>query len=171
MLGWRGIVPCKAGVMAQRLTDMVTTRLLSIRQVFGRLSPDRVAELMSPGVDSIAQTVVEETVPTPVRTAASAVGKAALRGLEPEAQEELAALRHQFVAGLTRDMQREIDGLVDLEGVVVGGFVREKRMLVDLFRRCGREELKFLVNSGFGFGVLLGVFQVTPTPPRPRSRG
>ena len=35
-----------------------------------------------------------------------------------------------------------------------------RRMLVDLFQRCGRLELKFLVDSGFGFGVCLGVIQM-----------
>ena len=28
VVGWQGIVPCKAGVMAERLVDMITTRLL-----------------------------------------------------------------------------------------------------------------------------------------------
>ena len=38
--------------------------------------------------------------------------------------------------------------------------VREKSMLVQLFRRCGKVELEFLVNSGFGFGCLLGLVQM-----------
>ena len=36
----------------------------------------------------------------------------------------------------------------------VSGLVREKRMLVDLFQRCGKAELAFLVNSGLGFGKI-----------------
>ena len=74
-IGWQGIVPAKAAVMAQRLTDMVTTKLLNVNQVserqmlstrtnaalhvpeqvFRRLDPDRVATLMAPGVDRIAE--------------------------------------------------------------------------------------------------------------------
>ena len=40
------------------------------------------------------------------------------------------------------------------------GFVREKQMLVDLFKRCGKVELAFLVNSGLGFGMALGLVQM-----------
>ena len=35
----------------------------------------------------------------------------------------LLALRHRFVAGLTRDMQQQIEQLVDLREIVVGGMV------------------------------------------------
>ena len=160
LVGWQGIVPCKAGMMAQRLTDMITARLLNVREVFNRLEPARVADLMAPGVDRIAEQVVREMVPPSGRGVVSTVGRAALRGLPPQAQRELAELRHQFVAGLTRDMQQNIGELVNLDEVVVGGMVREKQMLVDLFRRVGRKELQFLVDSGFGFGVCLGLVQL-----------
>ena len=159
LIGWQGIVPCKAAVMAQRLTDMVTGKLLDIGEVFGKLKPDRVAQLLAPGVDKIAEQVVAEMVPM-AGSGATAVGRAALRGLPASAQEELITLRHEYVAGLTRDMQRHVHELVDIDAVVVGGMVREKGLLVDLFRRCGRIELDFLVNSGFGFGCLLGVVQM-----------
>ena len=53
----QGIVPCKAGVMAGRLTDIVEGKLLSVPEVFGRLQPDKVAELMAPGVNQIAEQV------------------------------------------------------------------------------------------------------------------
>ena len=160
LLGWQGIVPCKAAVMAQRLTDMVTSKLLSVREVFGRLEPNRVAELLEPGVDRIAEQVVGEMVPSAGRGAVSVVGRATLRGLPEHAQEELAALRRRYVADLTRDMQRHANEVIDVDELVVGGMVREKAMLVSLFQRCGRLELDFLVNSGFAFGCLLGVVQM-----------
>ena len=39
-IGWQGIVPAKAAIMAQRITDLVTTKLLNVKQVFNRLDPD-----------------------------------------------------------------------------------------------------------------------------------
>ena len=160
-IGWQGIVPCKAGVMAGRLTDIVTGKLVSVPEVFGRLEPSKVAELMAPGVDRIAEQIVGEMLPAGgAGGAMMGAGRARLRGLSPEAAQELLALRHRFVAGLTRDMQQHIESIVDLREVVVGGMVREKRLLIDLFQRCGAKELAFLVNSGFGFGCVLGVFQM-----------
>ena len=57
---------------------------------------------------------------------AVALGKAALRGLSTEQQQELLELRHQFVSGLTRDMQDNIDELLDLNEVVVGGLLKPR---------------------------------------------
>ncbi|KAL1498479.1 hypothetical protein AB1Y20_013804 [Prymnesium parvum] len=204
-IGWQGIVPAKAAVMAQRLTDMVTTKLLNVKQTFGRLNPDEVSRLMAPGVDRIAEQeplaaralshsrafttsrsqplpsltktndrhhaidphtfsssdqVVAELAPAHTSGAALGVGRAFLRGLPDDSKAELLQLRHQYVSGLTRDMQNHIDELVDLNEVVVGGMVKEKKLLVNLFQRCGKAELSFLVDSGFGFGCVLGVFQM-----------
>ena len=114
-------MPCKAGVMAGRLTDIVEGKLLSVPEVFGRLEPDKVAELMAPGVNQIAEQVVSEMLPAGgVNSALLDVGKARLRALPPGAAEELLALRHQFVAGLTRDMQQHIESLVDIRELMVG---------------------------------------------------
>ena len=160
VVGWQGIVPCKAGVMAERLVDMITTRLLDVQTVFRRLDPHRCADLLAPGVDRIAETVVAEIAPAGAGGAVTAVGTGALRALPASAKEELVHLRHEYVAGLTRDMQQHIDELLDLKDVVVTGMIKEKQLLVDLFQRCGKAELAFLVNSGFGFGVALGVLQM-----------
>lgn len=90
-------------------------------EVFGRLEPDKVAELMAPGVNQIAEQVVSEMLPAGgVNSALLDVGKARLRALPPGAAEELLALRHQFVAGLTRDMQQHIESLVDIRELMVG---------------------------------------------------
>ena len=33
LIGWQGIVPAKAGVMAERMVDMVTTQLVDVEEV------------------------------------------------------------------------------------------------------------------------------------------
>jgi len=121
--------------MAQRITDLVTTKLLDVGEVFKRLSPTKVADLLAPGVNRIAEDVVAEMSPAGMGTGAVVAGKAVLRGLDEASQAELLALRQRFVAGLTSDMQRHVREVVDFESIVVGGMVREKQMLIDLFQR------------------------------------
>uniref|UniRef100_A0A7S4B4S3 DUF445 domain-containing protein n=1 Tax=Chrysotila carterae TaxID=13221 RepID=A0A7S4B4S3_CHRCT len=160
-IGWQGIVPAKAGTMATRLTELVTSKLVDVREVFCRLSPDKLSSLLAPGVNRIVETVVGEMVPQgPARRGAVGAGTAVLRGLSSEQQEALVALRHRFVRDLARDMQDHVDEVLDVKELVVGGMVAEKQLLINLFKRCGEKELAFLVNSGFGFGLLLGVFQM-----------
>jgi hypothetical protein len=66
-------------------------------------------------------------------------------------------------------LQLDIEDILDLRAVVLEAFVRDKVVLVDLFQKVGRVELDFLVESGLGFGFLLGLLQmvawiVTPKP-------
>lgn len=41
LIGWQGIVPAKAGVMAERMVDMVTTQLVDVEEVrkYSRVHP------------------------------------------------------------------------------------------------------------------------------------
>ena len=159
-IGWQGIAPCKAGVMAGRLTDIVTSQLLEVKEVFARISPARFSELLSPGVDRIAEQVVAEMMPAQGRGVAIDAARGALRGLPVEAQRELGELRLRYVRDIVRDVQANAGEMIDLDELMVSGMVREKQLLVDLFKRCGKSELSFLVNSGLSFGMALGVIQM-----------
>lgn len=66
-------------------------------------------------------------------------------------------------------LQTEIDSVLDLDEVVLSAFVRDKAVLVDLFQKVGRVELEFLVNSGFGFGFLLGLGQMVAWAAHPAA--
>lgn len=93
--------------MASRLTDIVTTKLLDVREVFRRISPRRFSELLAPGVDRIAEQVVGEMMPAGAlgRGIGLGAGRGALRALPAEAQRELAELRLRYVRDIVRDVQ------------------------------------------------------------------
>ena len=38
--------------------------------------------------------------------------------------------------------------------------VADKNLIVELFQECGKDELRFVVNSGLYFGTLLGIAQM-----------
>ncbi|CAM9505956.1 unnamed protein product [Ectocarpus sp. 6 AP-2014] len=156
LLGWQGIVPAKAGVMAERMVDMVTTQLVDVDEVFRRLSPGKVARLLGPEIDSIVQSVYEDLAPGPLTWVPGSFGS----GLVPQAVDELKGLRRNMLVGITKDMQRQVTHVLDLKEMVVGEMLRDRSLMVSLFQRCGKAEFKFLVNSGFFFGFLLGVVQM-----------
>ena len=136
-LGWQGVVPTKTEQMASRLVDIVTRRLLSLSEAFGRLQPSETARLLSP---CVLQSVREECGP---------YWAALLRPVLPA-----------VLTVLVRRLQGEIDEVLDLRSVVLSAFVRDKEVLVDLFQKVGKVELEFLVESGLGFGAALGLGQM-----------
>lgn len=162
LVGWTGIVPAKCAAMASRMVDTLL-KLIDLRVVFRRLDPARVTALLMPGVQVMIPDVIRGLVPTSadwLRGTAASLAGATFAGLPRDVKAQVTAQTQAFVAGVVRDMQHSIDSLIDLRGLVVGEMLRDRRLLVDLFQRVGRAELKFLVDSGFGFGFLLGVVQM-----------
>ena len=54
-LGWQGVLPSHAKRMAQMCVEMMTTQLIDARQVFNRIDPERVSELLSPFLEEHAE--------------------------------------------------------------------------------------------------------------------
>ena len=154
-VGWQGIVPAKAAQMAHTMVTMVTTKLIDVQDVFLRLSPNKIANLLAPEVPLMASDVARDFAP---RWAVE-VGERALPAQCGPLLEGLEGATRRYLAGFVEMLQREVDRVVDLKELVVREMCEDKRTLVELFQRCGREELKFLVNSGLIFGFLLGCVQ------------
>lgn len=139
LAGWQGIVPCKTGKMSRRLVDIITEKLLSLKEAFSRLDPVQLAERLEP---SVAAAIEHD----------AAWGEVWISLTRPQ-------LRTVLVQ-LVKDMQAEIESLLDLRQVVSSAFLKDKVLLGELFQKAGRKELEFLVNSGLSFGFFLGIFQM-----------
>ena len=62
-VGWQGIVPAKAAQMAHTMVTMVTTKLIDVQDVFLRLSPNKIANLLAPEVPLMASDVARDFAP------------------------------------------------------------------------------------------------------------
>eukprot|EP00931_Biecheleriopsis_adriatica_P087220 TRINITY_DN61721_c0_g1_i1.p1 TRINITY_DN61721_c0_g1~~TRINITY_DN61721_c0_g1_i1.p1 ORF type:complete len:561 (+),score=93.22 TRINITY_DN61721_c0_g1_i1:105-1787(+) len=138
-IGWQGIVPCKVAKMSRRLVDIITTKLLSLKEAFSRLDPVELADLLEP---SVARAIEHD----------AKWGEVWITLIRP-------SLRPVLI-DLVKEMQRDIESLLDLQEVVSSAFLKDKVLLGELFQKAGRKELEFLVNSGFFFGFFLGIFQM-----------
>ncbi len=132
--------------MASRLVHIVTERLLSVQEAFGRMKPEELAMLLLP--------IVEDELRN------EPYGDLWVKVLHPFLPQILS-----FVVG---KLQEEIEDILDLRSVVLEAFVRDKVVLVDLFQKVGRVELDFLVESGLGFGFLLGLMQMVAWVVKPK---
>ena len=154
-LGWQGIVPRHAARMAAVACDTMTARLLSPRDVFGRLDPYRVAreiqEPMLAAVEEITREVAAQYQPglwqrLPERLRATLV-------------ERIKAESPDIVRRIMQDLQRDIERVFDLKDMVVRCLLRDKALLNRIFREAGHREFRFIARSGLGFGFVIGVVQ------------
>jgi len=139
-IGWQGVVPTKTEKMAARLTEIVSAKLLSLKEAFSAVEPDRFASMLQPDIEK----AIKAEAPN---------GHVWAFLMKP--------FLHWALKGVVVELQNEIDTVLDLRQVVSSAFMRDRLVLVELFQKVGRVELDFLVNSGLWFGFLLGLVQMS----------
>lgn len=154
-LGWQGIVPRKAAVMATISCDTMTARLVRPEDVFGRLDPVRVAqEIEGPLLDTVEK----------ITDQVAALYAPALWNRTPETVRLAIVRRVQaespaIVRQIMSEVLANINEVFDLKDMVIQVLIREKRLLNKIFQRSGAEEFKFIARSGIYFGFVLGCVQ------------
>mmetsp|Transcript_5077 Transcript_5077/g.10705 ORF Transcript_5077/g.10705 Transcript_5077/m.10705 type:complete len:423 (-) Transcript_5077:69-1337(-) len=157
LFGWQGIIPTKAAKMAGTCTDLMTEKLINVKEVFSRLKPAEFSRVMEPGLISIMDTIINETaqqyvpsiwefLPDTVRD------ECVLKALEESPQ---------FLTSFMEDVKEHIDDIFDLKHMVVEHCVANKQLLNNIFMECGDKEFTFIEVSGFYFGFLFGLVQMT----------
>ena len=58
--GWQGIIPAKAGKMAGILCDLMTTKLLDVKVMFGKIHPLKFAEALAPEMTPSMHRIIED---------------------------------------------------------------------------------------------------------------
>ena len=61
---------------------------------------------------------------------------------------------------IVKDMQANVNSVIDIRKCVVDQMVADRAKLGQLFMKCGKMELQFLTNSGLWFGFILGLIQM-----------
>ncbi len=154
-LGWQGIVPRKAAVMASIACDTMTTRLIKPEDIFNKLDPDRIAaELEKPlleAVDDITREVAAHYAPGLWEAAPETVKKLIIHRIQGEAP--------KIVRQIMLDIKSNIGSVFDLKDMVVTNLLRDKRLLNRIFLEAGHAEFRFIRNSGLVFGFAIGCVQ------------
>mmetsp|Transcript_14777 Transcript_14777/g.41835 ORF Transcript_14777/g.41835 Transcript_14777/m.41835 type:complete len:416 (+) Transcript_14777:274-1521(+) len=157
LFGWQGIIPTKAKKMASVCFDLMTEKLLSIHEIFGQLDPIRFAEVMEDSlllmIDSVITEVANEYMPT------------TWNKIPQEVRDDIIVTANQesgaFLAAFMKDMQEHVEDVVDIKELCVSACLANKELIVKIFQECGDQEFIFIRRSGFYFGFMFGLIQMT----------
>ena len=155
-LGWQGIIPSKAGRMAEIFVDSTMSRLGTLAEYFREMQPqrigDHIVQVMAPRMREFTDDVMAahhprlwERLPPMLR-----------EQIYQRIDNELPVL----VEAMMDDIADRVDGLVDLKQMIKDRLVGEPRVLNRLFLESGAKEFRFIVRSGFTFGFLFGLIQL-----------
>ena len=155
-VGWQGIVPFKAEKMARKATHLMTTKLINIREVFGRLDGHRLAEEIEPALHSmlgpLVHSVAEEQIPRVWGSLPSMVKDEIIFRAEEDSP--------KVISAMMEDMKKNIDQVFNLEEMVVEAFTRDPQLLNDMFIKCGYEELAVIRDFAAWMGFFCGMIQL-----------
>ncbi len=156
-LGWQGIVPANAKSLAEKSTDLITTHLIDLKQIFAEFDAHGFADgNMDKALNELTDQIIGETV--------EKYGKAMWDGMDENVRKQVHGMVRsevdQVSVKILADIAEQIDDILDLKGIVVEAAERDKRMIGDMFESVGEQEFKFIRISGLYFGFAFGIVQL-----------
>ena len=124
-LGWQGIIPSKAGVMAGKAVDLITRNLVKIEEQFEYVDPHRVVEEMGPELERVSGKIIEEVMDAQASGLWSRLPEQVKLQLVKRVQADLPVT----VESLMKEISVNIQQLFDLRAMVISVLVRDKGLL------------------------------------------
>ena len=135
LFGWQGIIPTKCAKMAGVCFELMTTRLLNIKEIFSKLDPNRFSEVMDDALLLVMDRVINDVASTYMPTAWNSLPKEVRNDIVVTADKETGV----FLTGFMRDMQEHIDDIVDIKKMTVDKCVENKKLINKIFSECGEK--------------------------------
>ena len=155
-LGWQGIVPRKAEKMATIAVDLMTSKLIKPEEIFARLDPGRIAQViegpMLLAAEDITRDVAQQFQPGLWEAMPEFARQRIIRRVKAEAP--------AMVSSIMAEVQSNVTEYFDIRHMVISNLTKDKRLLNDIFRKVGHQEFNFFRNIGFGFGFAIGLIQM-----------
>ena len=154
--GWQGIIPSKAGEMAEILVDLMTQKLIDIKEIFMRLEPKKFASIMDPEMRAVTEDIFAKVLSQEAPTFWNNLPTAVRNEMIAEAVERSTGLLEDMI----QDLMENVYEVLDLKTMVVNLAVNNKDKVVTMFKEVGAKEFKFIELSGIYFGFLFGLVQM-----------
>jgi uncharacterized membrane protein YheB (UPF0754 family) len=152
-IGWQGIIPSRAAKMGSIAVDKGIAKLGSPGDFYNQLEPEKIAEHILTTSQRDIRELVERTM--------EREHPQLWRTLPPRVREAIhARVRDQLpeiVRAVTDQIGENIDQLLDVKLMVIRHLEANPELLNRIFLEVGKKELRFIINFGFFFGLLLGI--------------
>lgn len=152
-VGWQGIVPARAAKMGSIASDKAIAKLGTPAEFYQQLEPDKIAEhivtMFEPDMPQMITEVMKQEHPSLWRD----LPEPARRGVIARVQAQMPTV----VRGITDEIGKHIDQLLDPKLMVIEHFRANPALVVRVFRDIGQRELNLMVLFGFVFGFALGI--------------
>ena len=155
-LGWQGIIPANALRLARVSNDLITTKLLSLDQLFENFDADTFTGKLGAVVDDITEQVIDEVATKHAKAMWDNAGEFMQQKVRDQVRGEVI----QIATKIAQDMGHDITNILDIEKTVLDAVGRERALMGEMFLQVGGSEFKFIERSGLYFGFVFGLIQM-----------
>jgi uncharacterized membrane protein YheB (UPF0754 family) len=152
-LGWQGIIPSRAAKMGSIAVDKGIAKLGSPGEFYEQLDPERIAEHILNTARRDIRAAVERVM--------ERENPQLWNDLPPRLREAVHARVQRQLPDIVRTVTDEIganvDQLLDIKLMVIRRIEENPELANRIYLEVGRKELRFIINFGFWFGLLLGI--------------
>jgi uncharacterized membrane protein YheB (UPF0754 family) len=152
-LGWQGIIPSRAAKMGSIAVDKGIAKLGSPADFYQQLEPERIAEHILASAQEDIREVVERTMRREQPRLWNDMPPQVREAVHTRVQQQLP----DIVRTVTDEIGAHIDQLLDVKLMVIRKIEEHPELANRIFLEVGRKELRFIINFGFFFGLLLGI--------------
>jgi uncharacterized membrane protein YheB (UPF0754 family) len=152
-IGWQGIVPSRAAKMGSIATDKGIAKLGSPKEFYESLEPDAIAEHIVESSREDIRALVERTMQQESPGLWNELPQAVRDAVHARVQQQLPDVVRDVTDGIGHD----IDSLMNVKLMVIRQMEERPELANRIFLEIGKRELRFIINFGFWFGLLLGI--------------
>ncbi len=152
-VGWQGIIPNRAAKMGSIAVDKGIAKIGSAGDFYHELDPEIIAEQIL----STAQRDIRELVERIMQREHSQLWSDLPPRVREAVHARVQAQLPDIVRGVTDEIGRNIDQLLDIKLMVIRRMEAEPQLANRVFLDVGKRELRLMVNFGFLFGFVLGI--------------
>lgn len=155
-IGWQGIVPAKAGKISGVIVDQTLSKLGSLDEFFQAMEPQELADFIIKVVDKNLESLIDEIMLERHANLWRSMPYAVKRRIYAYAHSQIPDVMKSLVLDLTYN----VETLVDMKRMIVKRMEDDRKLMVDMFLRVGKKEIKFIWKVSAVIGFLFGVVQM-----------
>ena len=152
-VGWQGIIPSRAAKMGSIAVDKGIAKIGGPSDFYEQLEPDQIAEQILTSAREDIRQVVERTMQREYPELWDDVPQRVRDAVHARVQQQLPDIVHE----VTDQIGTHIDQLLDVKLMVIRAIEQNPELGNRIFLEVGKRELRFIINFGFFFGLLLGI--------------
>ena len=152
-LGWQGIIPSKAREMAEIEVELVLGKLLSVKEIAGRLESKQISELIERRLDQVLRRIVNEVMQESAPKLWAMIPIQGKNALYKRIELDIPNMVNKMVS----DFKDNVDEILDIKDIVVKELTEDPELINEIFLKAGAKEFPFIIKSGSYFGFLFGL--------------